>query len=169
MMGRRPFAIALLHFGKRPDEPVEIPRVELVGIACQRCSIADAVVACAALEEVAKGESRESGVAAGAAAADNDAFCVHQSAFRQEFGAVHAIVYVYDTPAEFKPVAVFASKSGTAAIVDVEHRNAAAGRELAPEIACARRRGGWAAVTFDQQGGAFVRASDIIRIVRRIE
>src|SRR5258708_32801981 len=108
-------AIAPPRLGKGPDQPVEISRLELVGIACQRRSIADAVIACPALEEVAKGEGRERGVAAGAAAADDDALGIHRSPLRQEFGSIHAVVHIHDTPTELKPVTVFASKSGTAA------------------------------------------------------
>src|SRR5258708_18641616 len=162
-------AIAPPRLGKGPDQPVEISRLELVGIACQRRRIADAVIACPALEEVAKGERRESGVAAGAAAADDDAPSVHPSLSRQILGAIHAVVHVYDAPTELKPVTVFASKPGTAAIVDVEHRNTAAAPELDTEIERARGRGGPAAMTFDQQGRPLVGASRAVGIVRRKE
>src|SRR5712671_7071768 len=168
-MNRGSLAIALLRFGKRPDQPVEISRLELVGIARQRRSIADAVIACPSLEEVAKGERREGGVASRAAAADDDALGVHQSLPREIFGAIHAVVHVHDAPTELKPVTVFASKSGTAAVVDVEHRNAAAGPELDTEIERARRRGGWAAVTFYKQGWPLVCGGSVVGIVRRIE
>src|SRR5262252_2670675 len=140
MIKRRPRAIASLHFRKWADKPVEVSRLEFVGIARQCRGIADTVIACSALEEVAKSESRESGVAAGAAAADDDAPYIHQSSLRQEFGAVHAVVHIDDAPIEFQPLAIFAPKSRTTAVVDIEHRNAAAGPELRAEIERARRR-----------------------------
>ena len=169
MIERRPLAIARLHFRKRPDEPIEIARLEFVGVARQRGGVAHPVIACAALEEIAKGERRQSCVAAGAAAADDDARCVHQSAFCQEFGAVHAVVHIDDAPIELEPIAVFAPESRAAAVVDVKHRNAAAGPELGAEIERARRRRGRPAMTFDEQGRPLIRIADIVGIVRRIE
>src|SRR5258708_30948317 len=111
-------AIAPPRLGKRPDQPVEISRLELMGIARQRLRIADAVIACPALEEVAKGERRESGVAAGAAAAGDDALGIYQSLSCEILSAIPAVVHLHDTPTELKPVTVFASKPATAAIVD---------------------------------------------------
>src|SRR5215831_2458758 len=139
VINRRPFAIARLHFRKRPDEPVEISRFEFVGIARQCCGVADAVIACSALEEIAKGERREGSVAASTAAADDNAPCVHQSPLHQEFGAVHAVVHIDDAPIELQPLAVFAPETRAAAVVDIKHRNAAAGPELRAEIERARR------------------------------
>src|SRR5262249_50705015 len=133
---RRPLAIARLHFRKGPDEPIEIPRLELMSIARQCRSVADPVIACATLEKVAKGERREGCVATGAAAADDDTPCIHQSPLRQELGAIHAVVDVDDTPIQLQPLAVFTSESRTAAVVDVKHRNTTAGPELRAEIEC---------------------------------
>ena len=73
MIDRRTLAIARLFLRIGTDEPIEIARLEFVGVTGKRGRIAHAVVACPALKEVAEGKCREGGVAAGAAAADDDA------------------------------------------------------------------------------------------------
>src|SRR5215475_12623994 len=101
-------AITRLLLRIRSDEPIEITRLELVGVAGKRCCIAHAVIACPAPEEVAKGECSEGGISAGAAAADDNARQVHQSLLPQEFGAVHAVVHVDDAPIEPESLAIVA-------------------------------------------------------------
>src|SRR6185436_9606519 len=65
---RRALAIArfLLRIGS--DQPVEITRLEFVGVARERGDVAHAVIASSALKEVAEGQRRQGRVAAGAAA-----------------------------------------------------------------------------------------------------
>ena len=81
---RRALAIArfLLRIGS--DQPVEIARLELVGVARERGDVAHAVIARPALEEVAEGERRERRVAAGAAAADDAALAVDPALLGEE-------------------------------------------------------------------------------------
>src|SRR5215475_8596707 len=68
---RRAFAVARLLLWIRSDQPVEIARLELVGVARERGDVAHAVIAGPALKEVAEGQRRQGRVAAGAAAADD--------------------------------------------------------------------------------------------------
>src|SRR5262249_5346272 len=65
---RRALAIPrfLLRIGS--DQPVEIARFELVGVAGERRYVADAVIARPTLKEAAQGQSRQSRVSPGAAA-----------------------------------------------------------------------------------------------------
>jgi hypothetical protein len=55
------------------DEPIEVARLEFVGVTGNRRCVAHAVIACPTLKEVAEGKCCEGGVAACAAAADDDA------------------------------------------------------------------------------------------------
>ena len=87
----------------------------------------------------------------------------------QEFGPVHAVVHIDDAPIEFEPLAIVASESRAAAVIDVEYRDPPAGPELYPEIERARCRRGGAAVTFNEQRWPLVRAAGVVGIVRRIE
>src|SRR6266536_425560 len=62
---RRALAIARLLLRIGSDQPVEIARLELVGVARQRGDVAHAVIASPALKEVVEGQRRQGRVAAG--------------------------------------------------------------------------------------------------------
>src|SRR4029077_14700599 len=108
-----------------PNQPIEIARLELVGVARERGDVADAVIARAALEEIAERERRERGIDAGAAAADDATLAVDAPALGEEPGAADAVVDIVHTPTEMQAVAVGAAEAGAAAVVHVEHRDAA--------------------------------------------
>src|SRR6185312_3953673 len=132
-------------------QPVEIARLELVRGARQRGRIADAVVAGAALEDIVERERDERRVATRAAAGDDAAVAVDQPLVGEESGSVDAVVDVDDAPLPVQPVAVLAAIAGAAAVVDVEHRDAAAGPVLGPQVEGARGGRGRAAVTLDEE------------------
>src|SRR5262245_57383666 len=127
---RRPLAVALLHRRIGPDEPVEITRFELVSVAGKRDRIAHAIVARAPCEEIAEHQRGERGVAAGAAAGDDGALRIDQTLLGEKPGAVYAVVDIDDPPVAVETLAVLAPKTGAAAVVDIEHGDAAAGPEL---------------------------------------
>ena len=83
--------------------------------------------------------------------------------------AVDAVIDVHDAPVPKEPLPVGAAETGAAAVIDIEHRNTAARPELGTEIERARRRGRWAAMTFNKQGRPLVRICRVVGIVRRIE
>jgi hypothetical protein len=70
-----------------------------------------------------------------AATADDEPPQVHQSLLRQEFGAIHAIIRIDDAPIELEPLPIFPCEPGAAAVVEVEHCNAAMTTERASHAA----------------------------------
>src|SRR5262249_52297907 len=94
MLDWRAFAIARRFLRIRPDQPIEIARLELVGIASKGRRIAYPIVAGAALKEVAGGQRRERRIAARAAARDDGAPGIDASLRGEEAGAVDAVVDV---------------------------------------------------------------------------
>src|SRR6266516_5167084 len=135
---RRTLAIARFLLWIGSDQPVEIARLELVGVARERGDVAHAVIAGPALKEVAEGQRRQSRVAAGAAAADDASLAVDPSVRGEEPRAGDAIVDVDDAPIALQTVAVRTTESGASAVVHVEHRNAAARPILNAQIERAR-------------------------------
>src|SRR6202045_2212016 len=141
MKERRALAIERLLLRVGSDQPVEIARFELVGVAGKRSRIAHAVIARPARKEVAERERRERGVAAGAAAADHAAPTVDAPVLGQEACAGDAVVHIDHAPAQMQSIAVGATEAGAAAVIDVEHRDPAAGPVLRAEIKRARSSG----------------------------
>src|SRR5262249_23373376 len=99
------------------DQPVQIARFELVGIARERGSVAHAEMAAAAGEIIAEGERRERGVTARAAAGDDAATRIDQVLPGEEFRTVDRIVDVDNAPRQMKPVAIFAAVAAPPAVV----------------------------------------------------
>src|SRR5262249_16597301 len=58
MIKRRALAITRLLLRIRSDQPVEIARLELVGVAPERAAVAHAVIPGSALKEVPEGQRR---------------------------------------------------------------------------------------------------------------
>src|SRR5262245_16390787 len=131
---RRALAIARFLLRIRSDQPVEIARLELVGVARERGDVAHAVIAGSALKEVAEGQRRQRRVAAGAAAADDASLAVDPPLRCEEPRAGDAIVDVDHAPVQLQTAAVGAAESSASAVIHVEHRNAAAGPILNAEI-----------------------------------
>jgi len=152
-----------------PAQPIEIARLELVRVARQRLEVAHAVVARAGRELAVKRQCAQRGETAGAAAADRAARAVDIAALYQEARAVHAILDVGDAPGAVQPLAIGASETRRAAVVHIEHGDAAAGPVLDFQVqrrAAHRRR---PAVAHGQQRRArVVRRIDVV-VARRIE
>ena len=129
-VNRRPRAIGGLHGGIRPHEPIHVARLELVGVARQHFEIADAVVAGAGLERVVERQRRERRVAAGAAAARDEPRGVRLPRRHQVRGRIHGIAHVHDAPLAVQPLAIGAAIAGAAAVVHVDHGEAAGRPEL---------------------------------------
>ncbi len=169
MIQRRARGIEILFLGIGTDELVEIAGLELVGVLGQGFQLADSVVARARFENVVEGERRKRGVAAGAAAADDQAVAVDPSALRQPLGAVDAVLHVDDTPLAVEAMPIGPAVARAAAVVDVQHGKTAAGPVLdrQPEADAGRARR--TAVTNDDQRRRLTIRVLELGINRRIE
>src|SRR5260370_11592291 len=121
-MNRRSLIIESALLGIWTDQAVEIARLEFVRVPGERFEIADAVIADSGHKGISEGQRAQRGVAPRAAAADRHALAVHQSARREVFRAVDAVVDIDDAPFPAKPLAVCAPIAGTAAIIHVPYR-----------------------------------------------
>ena len=136
----------------RADQDVEAPRLEFVRVVQQRFEIAHAVIARAGLEHVGeRGQRRQRREPAGAAAANDEPPRVGLALCREELRGADAVGDVDDTPLPVEPLAVGAAKAGTAAVVHVGDREAAAGPELDGVVESRIGRGHGAAVADDDE------------------
>ena len=157
MVDRRACAVDLVRLGFRGDQVFVVVRLELVRVGVESRQVGHAVIAGAGFEHVVEGEGGQGRQAAGAAAADQQALGVGQAAVGQVACAGHAILDVDDAPLAFQQVAVGASEAGAAAVVHVEHGEAAAGPELGRQFQGAGCHPGRAAVADHDQRRQFAR------------
>src|SRR6516162_4872978 len=162
MIEWRALAIACFLLRIESDQPVEIARLELVGVARKRSDVAHPVIARPALKEVAEGQCRQRRVPAGAAAADDTSLPINPSLHVEESSTGDTIVDIDNAPVQLETVAVGAAKTGAAAVVHVKHRNAAAGPILNTQIERARRSGSRPAVALDQERRPLFRLRHIV-------
>ena len=120
-------------------------------VALQHFEIADAVVARAGLEGVMERQRRQRGVAAGAAAANDQPLWIRLPRRHHRLGAAHGVFDIDDAPLPFQPIAIRPAISRAAAVIHVEHRKPAAGPELDLRIEHIRRRAGGSAMGDHQQ------------------
>src|SRR5579884_4464842 len=162
VIDRRPFAVELLRLGIGTDQAIGIARLELVGVVHERIEVGNPEVAGAGRERVAEGESGQRGIAAGTAAVNNQAVRIGHTALDEVAGSVDGIVHVHHAPLPLQPVTVLTSVPRAAAVVDVDHAEAAAGPELRAQVQCAGCRPGGSAMDTDDErrqlagGGAVV-------------
>src|SRR5712692_4327288 len=133
-MNRRTLTIEILSLRVRTDQALLVTRFELVRVSRQGFEVANAVVARACPEKITKSERAQCGVAAGAAAGDGQPFPVYLTPLNQEASAVHAVVYVHDSPLAFEPLPIGAAIAGAAAIVHIEDGDTTAGPVLNPQV-----------------------------------
>jgi len=131
---RRAFLVevALLRVG--PDQPIQVARLELVGILRHCFQIANPKVACASLENVAEGERAERGVTARAAAANGQPILVNRAPLHKVARAVHTVVHVHDAPLSLQPLTIGPAVAGAAAVVHVEDGDPPAGPILDRQV-----------------------------------
>src|SRR5581483_10609519 len=111
-------------FGIRPDQAVEVARLELVGVGGQRLGVGHAEVTGAHREVVSERQRAQRGVPAGTAASDGELVPVDQALGRQMAGGVDAVVDVDAPPRPLQSLAVLAAVAGTAAVVDIDYGEA---------------------------------------------
>ena len=166
---RRALAVEVGPFGIGADESVEVARLELVGVAGEGGEIGDAVVAGAGGEGVPEGERGEGGVAAGAAAADEQLARVRLAAGGERLGGGGAVLDVDDAPAAAQRLAVGAAVAGAAAVVDVDDGEAARGPELDAGVVDVLGGGGGAAVALDDERRFGAGRGPGVVVLRRVE
>ena len=122
----------------------------------QCLKVADTVVACACLEDVAEGQRAEGCVASRTAAADGGSVFVNFTAGNKVAHPVHAVINVNNSPLTVKSLAIRASIAGAAAVIHVEDGDTAARQVLNLQIERRRSRPGWSTMANNNQRWAFV-------------
>ena len=148
---RRTLAVEIAPLRVGPHQAVHVAGLELVRVAGQRLEVADAVVAGARCEDVVEGQCAQNRVATSAAAADRESRRVGRALLAREACRVHAVGDVDHAPVAAQPIAIGAPEARAAPVVDIDHREAAAGPEL--DAQSERRVGGAGrpAVALDQK------------------
>ena len=159
MVDWRTFGIEFLVLRVGTNQPVQITGLEFVRVARKGLEIADAVIASARTEDfLAFGSQRAKRcVTSGAAAADHEPLRIGVSFLDQAARAGDAILDVYNAPSSLEPQPVGAAIAGAAAIIHVEHPNAAARPVLRRKRERARGGRRRPSVTFHQHRGLLVR------------
>ncbi len=168
-MDGRAFDVARLGLRVGTDQLVEIMGLELVGVAGQRFEVADAVIACAGLEDVAKGKGAQGGVTAGAAAAYGKALGIDFAQACQVACRIDCIVYVGHAPCAVQALPIGAAEAAAAAVVDVDHGEAEAGPVLDGQVQGRRGHRSRAAMSQNEERWQAACLSGEMRIAGAIE
>src|SRR5215472_12061320 len=96
----------------------------------QGFQVADAIVVCTGIEDIAEGERTKRRVAARAPTGNCQPASINKPLLDQVAGAIHAVIDVNDTPLALEPLAIGASIAGAAAIIHIENGYATAGPVL---------------------------------------
>ena len=112
MVERRALLVDRPRLGPRPDEPVEVARLELVRVLRQRAEVGDAVVRRTGGEGVARRQRLQGRVAARTAATDDRPGAVDPPGGRQVLDAGDAVLDVGDPPHAAQGVAELAPVAG---------------------------------------------------------
>ncbi len=130
VVDRRALPVAVGHLVERPDQRLQVLRLEVVGLAAgpgPAEEVEDRVDDRAAGVGVGGGEGGRAGPAARAAAADGEPVRVGGAFGDQPFGDGRAVLDVDHAPLLAQPVAVGAAVAGGAAVVDLGDADAARG------------------------------------------
>ncbi len=134
---RRALGVHLATLGIGRDQAVEVARLELVRLPGKGLDVGDAVVVRAGSEHLGDRQRHQHGEAAGGPAADDGASRVDPALLPQPAHDSDTVVDVDDAPRPLEPVAVGPAVAGGAAVVHVDHGEAAA----RPELLTHRERG----------------------------
>src|SRR5215510_4200063 len=119
----------------------------------------------AGLESVAKRERAKRRITTGAATRDDQAIGIDFTAIGEIASAVNAVVNIDDAPLLVESLSILPSVTGTAAIVDIEHGEPAAGPILNRQTQGRRSRSGWSTMTLHDQWRLFVVGRTKVRIL----
>src|SRR5271170_6957678 len=139
----RPRNVKVIAFWQWPDQPIQVPGLEVVGLGGELPQVADPVVGYrrreyavpirartpveAAEQSQAAGHRRERGPAAGRAAADAESLAVRLARFSDCEGSGSGVGDIDHAPLPAQPLSVGAAVPARAAVVDVDDPDAPAG------------------------------------------
>src|SRR5262245_3907513 len=123
----------------------------------------------AGAEVVAESQRAELGIAPGAAAGDRQSAAVHLAASCQCARAVGAVVDINDTPLTVEALPVGATVAGAAAIIHIQHCDAAAGPVELFEIEACEGRAGGPTMAHHQQRRALATWCGVVTVARWVE
>ena len=135
----------------------------------ERAQVADPEVRAAGVELVGERQRGEGREAARAAAADGEPLAVDEALLGEVLRAGDAVVDVDDPPLELEALAVVLAVAGGAAVVDVEHRVAAAGEQLEARREPGEGGRGRAAVARHDERRELAGGTDERAVGRRVE
>ncbi len=138
-----------------------------MGVRREAKQFRDAEIGGTRAERVGAGQRGQGGPTSGAAAANGQPLAVRLSGFRESLGGGHAILDIDDAPLTAQPLAILAAIAGRAAVVDVDHADAAAGEVCVLEIEQRRRRRRRPAVHEHDEGWQFAGRRLRVRVVWR--
>ena len=168
-MDRRARQIQRLGLRRGADQVLVVAGLEFVRILVQAFQVGHAVITGAGLEDIVERQRAQRRQAAGAAAADDQALTIGQAAFDQVARAGDAIIDIDDAPLALERVAISPAEAAAAAVIDVQHAEAAAGPVLGRQLQCIARHAGRTAVAdHDHRRQAVGIHVDIV-VFRRVE
>jgi hypothetical protein len=129
MADRRALHVQLLAGRQRPDQAVQVPGLEVVGLGREPAQVGHAVVGDHRGEHARRpaGYRRQRGPAAGRAATDAQPLGVRFAGLGQRGRGGGAVGDVHHAPLAAQPFPVSAAVAGGAAVVHVDYPDAAAG------------------------------------------
>ena len=158
---RRPLGVEGLALWQRADQPVQVPRLEVVRVLRERPQVGHAEVRRHRREDAiprpvrlagpaehpdAGRDGGQRGPAAGRAAADPEPLPVRLARLGQGQRGRHRVGHVHDAPLAAQPLAVGAAVPARPSVVHVDDADAAAGEEGLLQVEPGDRLGGGAAV-----------------------
>ncbi len=120
--------------GPRADEAVGVVTLEAGDVGPERGEIGDTEPAHPGGEPIGGGQRAKRGEPTGTGAADNGAAGVGVAPLDEECGNVDAVAHVQDAPPPVELGAEGTAVAGAAAIVHVDHGEAAVGEELGAQL-----------------------------------
>lgn len=124
--GGRALRVACGHLGERPDQALQVLRLEVVGLPrAPAGEVQDGVLDRAAGVDIGRGERGGRGPAAGAAAPDGEPVAVGGALVREGQGDSGAVLDIHHAPLLAQPLAVGAAVSGGTAVVHLGDTDAA--------------------------------------------
>ena len=143
----------------RPDQAIEVARLEAVGVARHALQVGHGIAAGAGPKHRAATEGCQHREARGAAPLDRNPPPIGPPRRDQGGGRRRAVGPIHHTPLPVKPFAVGPAEARGAAVVHIHHPPAAAGPELDGQVQPRAGHAGGSAVALHQQGGAGVAAA----------
>ena len=85
-------------FSIRAYQAIKITRLKFVRILSENLQVADAIVTCSSLKDIAKGKGTECGISAGATSSNGKSVSVNLTACYKLTCAMYTVVHIHDAP-----------------------------------------------------------------------